>query len=37
LVLPGTLVYLLLSVQLDIIQVVMVMQIGLSLLIGRGW
>jgi len=37
LVLPGAVVYLLLSTQLNVIQVVMAVQIGLSLLIGRGW
>lgn len=37
LVLPGAIVYLLLSTQLNVIQVVMAVQIGLSLLIGRGW
>lgn len=37
LVLPGALLYLLLLSQFDITQIVMAVQIGLSVVVGRGW
>jgi hypothetical protein len=37
LVLPGAILYLFLWSQLDVIQIVMATQIGLSVLVGRGW
>lgn len=37
LTLPGALIYFFLAWQLDVPQIVMAMQIGLSILIGKGW